>query len=109
MKLRQQLATFFAILGEAIGGRPASTTAPADPRVPPAIDRAVWLESTQEVTIRELLETCARSFVARDQHIRANMMTFSADRARRRVHAATAYNMQHDPDRDLEISATAAA
>ncbi len=110
MKLRQQLATFFAILGEAVGGTPAaSPNVPADPHVPPAMDRAVWLESTQEVTIRELLETCARSFVGRDQHIRANMMTFSPDRARRRVHAATAYNMERDPDRDLEIAATAAA
>ena len=109
MKLRQQLATFLAILGEAIGGTPASPNAPAESHAPPAMDRAVWLESTQEVTIRELLETCARSFVTRDQHIRANMMMFSPDKARRRVHAATAYNMEHDPDRDLEISATAAA
>ena len=108
MKLRQQLATFFAILGEAIGGRPPAPNAPPEPHVPPAMDRAVWLESRQEVAIRELLENCARSFV-RDRHVRANMMTFSPDRARRRVHAATAYNMDSDPDRDLEIAATAAA
>ncbi len=109
MKLRQQLGTFFAIVGEAIGGTPPSPNAPADAHVPPAMDRAVWLESRQEVTIRELLESCARSFVPRDRHIRANMMTFSPDRTRRRVHAATAYNMEDDPDRDLEIAATAAA
>jgi hypothetical protein len=73
------------------------------------MERAVWLESKQEVAIRELLETCARSFVPRDKHVRANMMTFTADRARRQVHAATAYNMDHDPDRNLEVGATAAA
>ena len=73
------------------------------------MDRAVWLESQQEIAIRELLESCARSFVPRDGHVRANMMTFSPDGARRQVHAATAYNMENDPDRDLEIGATAAA
>jgi hypothetical protein len=109
MKLRQRLATFFAILGEAIGGTPPSANASPEPHVPPPMDRAVWLESRQEVAIRELLETCAKSFVPRDKHIRANMMTFSPDRTRRRVHAATAYNMENDPDRDLEIAATAAA
>ncbi len=36
-------------------------------------------------------------------------MTFSPDGTRRRVHAATAYNMEYDPDRDLEVGATAAA
>lgn len=110
MKLRRQLATLLAVLGEAIGGRPASAhPPPADVPGPPATDRAVWLESKQEIAIRELLQSCARSFVTRDQHVRANMMTFSADRTRRQVHAATAYNMEHDPDRDLEIGATAAA
>lgn len=73
------------------------------------MERAVWLESKQEITIRELLESCARSFVPRGKHVRANMMTFSPDRTRRRVHTATAYNMEHDPDRELEIGATAAA
>ena len=37
------------------------------------------------------------------------MMTFSPDGERRQVHAATAYNMENDPDRTLEIGATAAA
>jgi hypothetical protein len=73
------------------------------------MERAVWLESKQEITIRELLESCARSFVPRDKHVRANMMTFTADGTRRQVHTATAYNMENDPDRDLEVGATAAA
>jgi len=108
MKLRRQLATFFAVLGEAIGGRPPQPNTPADLHEPP-MDRAVWLESRQEIAIRELLESCARSFVPRDGHVRANMMTFSPDKSRRQVHAATAYNMESDPDADLEIGATAAA
>ena len=109
MKLRRQLAAFFAFLGEALGGRPSAPSVPADPHVQPAMERAVWLESKQEIAIRELLETCAHSFVPRDRHVRGNMMTFSPDRTRRRVHAATAYNMESDPDRDLEVGATAAA
>lgn len=110
MKLRRQVATFLAILGEAIGGGPSPPDVPADPPVPPAaMDRADWLESKQEIVIRELLESCARSFVPHDKHVRANVMMFSPDRARRQVHAATAYNMENDPDRALEIAATAAA
>ena len=107
MKLRRQLATFLAFLGEAIGGTPAPAHPPVETHEPPPME--VWLESRQEIAIRELLESCAHSFVSRDKHVRANMMTFSNDRTRRQVHAATAYNMEHDPDRDLEIGATAAA
>ena len=109
MKLRRTLATLFAVLGKAIGGRPPTPLALPDPHEPPAMDRAVWLESGQEIAIRELLENCARSLIPRDAHVRANMMTFSADRTRRQVHAATAYNMDTDPDNNLEIGATAAA
>jgi hypothetical protein len=109
MKLQRELAAFFAFLGEALGGRPLAANAPADPHVEPAMDRAVWLESKQEIAIRELLETCAHALVPRDRHVRANMMTFTPDRLRRQVHAATAYNMENDPDRNLAIGATAAA
>ena len=110
MKLRRQLATFLALLGEAVGGRATPPSAPVDPTVPPAaMDRAVSLESQQEIAIRELLESCARSFVPREKHVRANIMTFSTDGERRQVHAATAYNMENDPDRNLEIGAKAAA
>jgi hypothetical protein len=117
MKLRRQLATILAILGEAIGGKLPAAHPPASPErsrgagapEPSAMERAVWLQSKQEIAIRDLLESCARSFVPRDRHVRANMMTFSPDRLRRQVHSATAYNMEHDADRDLEIGATAAA
>ena len=109
MKLRRQIATFLAFLGEAIGGRPSTSAPSVEPNVPPAMERAVWLESKHEIAIRELLENCARSLVPRNKHVRANMMTFTPDRTRRKVHAATAYNMAQDPDRDLEIGATAAA
>ena len=109
MKLRRQLATFLTTLGETVDGAPAPAHAPVEAHEPPAIDRAVWLERRQEIAIRALLESCARSFVPYDKHVRSNMMTFSPDRTRRQVHAATAYNMEHDSDRDLEIGATAAA
>lgn len=117
MKLRRQIATFLAFLGEVIGGPSTSLGAgrrsagdtPLEPHVPPAMERAVWLESKQEIAIRELLEHCARSFVPHGRHVRANMMTFTSDRTRRKVHTETAYNMEQDPDRDLEIGATAAA
>jgi hypothetical protein len=108
MKLRRQLATLLAVLGEAIGGRPPQPNTPPNLHDRP-MDRAVWLESRQEIAIRELLENCARSLVPPDRHVRANIMTFSPDKARRRVHAATAYNMANDPDLELEIAATAAA
>src|SRR5687768_18621553 len=106
MKLRRQLATLLAVLGEAIGGRPPAAHPPPDAPEPHAMQRAVWLESKQEIAIRELLESCARTFVPHDKHVRANMMSFSPDRSRRQVHAATAYNMEHDPDGDLEIAET---
>jgi hypothetical protein len=119
MKLRRQLATSLSAL---IGPRevPAESAAPAVP-APPATDppateeprqkaaQPIALAATQEPVVRELLETCARSFVGPGRHVRANMMMFSPDGTRRRVHAATAYNMEYDPDRDLEVGATAAA
>jgi hypothetical protein len=109
MKLRRQLASFFAFLSESLGAGASPAHASAEPHIEPAMGRAVWLESKQEIAIRELLETCAHSFVPRDRHVRANMMTFTPDRLRRQVHAATAYNMENDPDRHLEVGATAAA
>ena len=118
MKLCRQLATSLSAFISALEV-PAASAAPAVPA--PATDpfatggprptaaRAIALAGTQEPVVRELLETCARSFVGPDRHVRANMMTFSPDGTRRRVHAATAYNMEYDPDRDLEIGATASA
>jgi hypothetical protein len=109
MKLRRRLATFLIALGRGLAGEPSAAapqqSATAEQR---PMGRAVWLESTQEAAVRQLLERCARSFV-RDRHIRANMMTFSPDGTRRQVHTSTAFNMANDPDQDLEIGATAAA
>lgn len=108
MKLRRRLASLLISLGHGMAGEVAAApTVPPAPEHPP-MGRAVWLESAQEATVRQLLESCARSFV-RDKHVRANMMTFSPDGARRQVHTATAFNMANDPDQDLEIGATAAA
>ena len=59
--------------------------------------------------IRRVLLACASSFGHPDIHIRCNIMRYSKDRMRRKVEAETAFNMDSDPDRDLEIDATAGA
>ncbi len=97
MKLRRAVARLSGLAGAAQVRQPSAGRRPAAPH-------GEW-----EVTARELLESCARSVVAGTRHVRANIMTFSADRSRRRVHAATAYNMENDSDCDLDIAATAAA
>jgi hypothetical protein len=74
-----------------------ATTLPADPAL------------RQQAAIKQLLETCARAFVPGGRHVRANVMTFSADGLRRKVDRATAFNMAGDSDEELEISATAGA
>ena len=56
---------------------------------------------------RRLLRACAHSFGYPGSHVRVNLMKFSANRQRRRVNAATAFNMEKDPDCDLEIDVTA--
>jgi hypothetical protein len=63
----------------------------------------------QDAAIRQLLETCARAFVPGGRHVRANVMTFTADGLRRKVNTTTAFNMADDPDEGLEIGATAGA
>jgi hypothetical protein len=108
MKLRRRLATFLTALGRGLAEERSAVPQESTAEERPPMGRAVWLESKQEAAVRQLLESCARSFV-RDKHIRANMMTFSPDGTRRQVHASTAFNMANDPDQDLEIGATAAA
>jgi hypothetical protein len=62
-----------------------------------------------EKFLRRVLLACASSFGHPEIHIRCNIMRYSKDRSRRKVDAATAFNMDGDPDRDLEIDATAGA
>src|SRR5262245_14791740 len=64
---------------------------------------------TRDDAIRQLLEPYARSFAPDGRNVRANVMTFTGDRLRRRVNATTAFNMADDPDKDLEVDATAGA
>jgi hypothetical protein len=85
---------------------PAEVSSPGDR---PATRHEVAFGIPHEAAIRELLALSARSLVTPGKHARANMMLFSPDLARRRVHTATAYNMEKDPDRDLEIGADAGA
>jgi len=106
-KLRQKVATLLSS-----GSRTAEvrTLAPSGGTHERAATRhEVAFAIPHEAVIRELLAGCARSFVAPGKHVRANMMLFSPDLSRRRVHAATAYNMEKDLDRDLEIRAIAGA
>src|SRR4051794_26285468 len=60
-------------------------------------------DEARDTGIRQLLEVCAFAFVPGGQHVRANIMTFTADRLRRVVNRDTAFNMEGDPDADLEI------
>ena len=82
---------------------------PAPPPAPPAAAAPAPLGVIDDSAIKELLEVCAKAFVPRGHHVRANVMTFNADGTRRHVNASTAFNMADDPDRDLEIDAAAAA
>ena len=78
--------------------------------LPSAATRANRLQQGRraaEDCLRRLLETCAHSFGYPGVHVRVNIMKFTEDRARRRVDARTAFNMETDPDADLEIDATA--
>ena len=89
----------------------SESAARADPTPAPAPEAS--LESGpalgQEAAIRQLLERCARAFVPNGRHVRANVMTFTADGRRRKVNRTTAFNMTGDPDADLEIDTTAGA
>jgi hypothetical protein len=66
-------------------------------------------DRSQATAITQLLETCARAFVPDGRHVRANVMTFTADGGRRAVDRTTAFNMAGDADADLEMAATAGA
>jgi hypothetical protein len=102
MALRRRLA---ALLVSA-----ASSISPAaEPNPDPAPETAGTADPFQETAIRQLLETCARAFVTDGRHVRANVMTFTADGLRRTVNRATAFNMAGDTDADLEMGATAGA
>jgi hypothetical protein len=101
MKLRTRTGNFLIALGERLS--PATSAAPVETAKPP---RAL---NVREAGITKLLESCARAFVPSGRHVRSNVMTFNANGTRRKVNSATAFNMEHDPDRDLEIDATAAA
>jgi hypothetical protein len=97
MKLRE-------LLGKVWIGMPEPVPALTPVAVPTAA-----VDIVHHDAIKGLLEMCAKAFVPRGMHVRANVMTFSADGTRRQVNAATAFNMENDPDRHLEIDATAAA
>jgi hypothetical protein len=101
MKLRTRGGNLLITLGKRLSpDTPAQTVEAERPR--PALN-------LREPGIKKLLESCARAFVPPGRHVRSNVMTFNASGTRRTVNSATAFNMEHDPDRDLEIDAAAAA
>jgi hypothetical protein len=87
---------------------PLPATEPT-PTTAPEASQAGSPDIVQETAISQLLETCARAFVPDGRHVRANVMTFTADGRRRTVQRATAFNMAGDSDADLEMGATAGA
>lgn len=111
--LRRRLAALLVNLAGSISPSPTAAEPdgdpprPADPGPHASPDRGP--DIAQETAIRQLLETCARAFVPDGRHVRANLMTFTADRLRRTVNKATAFNMAGDSDADLEMGATAGA
>ena len=106
MKLREILASRLMALGERLSD---DTLAQPVRQSPPEPEQTAVREPQQDDAIKRLLEDCARAFVPAGRHVRANVMSFTERGTRRRVNQATAFNMENDPDRNLEIDATAAA
>ena len=104
MKLRERIGYLLIGIGKAL-------LPPEPPRAPVPVEVEAPRPplNPHDASIRKLLETCARAFVPPGRHVRANVMTFNAEGTRRQVNSATAFNMESDPDRDLEIGAKAAA
>jgi hypothetical protein len=123
MTLRPRLAALLVSVASSISpaatgpdgdpSRPAGpgpqTTAGPHPKTAPETSPAGSPDIVEQTAISQLLETCARAFVPGGRHVRANVMTFTADGFRRTVNRATAFNMAGDSDADLEMGATAGA
>jgi hypothetical protein len=79
------------------------------PSVTSRVNRLQQGRRAAERCIRRLLHACGHSFGYPHRHVRVNIMKYSPDRQRRRVDGSTAFNMDGDPDIDLEIGAAAGA
>jgi hypothetical protein len=77
------------------------------PSIAGRVNRLQQGRRAAENCLKRLLQACGHSFGFSEGHIRVNVMKLSTDRQRRRVDAKTAFNMDRDPDCDLEIDATA--
>lgn len=77
------------------------------PSLAARVNRLQQSRRAAEHCTKRLLFACAHSFGYPAAHVRVNIMKFSANGQRRQVHAATAFNMERDPDFDLGIDATA--
>ena len=79
----------------------------AVPSLAARLNRLQQGRKASEQCMKRLLDACGHSFGYPTNHVRVNIMKFSADGKRRKVEAATAFNMDKDPDCDLEIGVTA--
>ena len=79
----------------------------AIPSLAAQMNRLQQGRQTTEQCLERLLRACGHSFGHPTIHVRTNIMRYSSDRSRRKVDSRTAFNMDNDPDRDLEIDATA--
>lgn len=79
----------------------------ATPSLAARVNRLQQGRKAAEQCAKRLLHACGHSFGHPTNHVRVNIMKFSADAKRRKVEAATAFNMEKDPDLDLEIDAMA--
>jgi hypothetical protein len=77
------------------------------PSLAARVNRIQQSRRAAEHCTKRLLSACAHSFGYPALHVRVNIMKFSVNGQRRQVQAATAFNMEKDPDFDLEIDATA--
>ena len=123
----QEHPTFVAVLGPggsalcALGIRYASNVTTiailvlllaacaSTPALAARLNRLQQGRRAAEDCLKRLLQACGHSFGYPDRYVRVNIMQFSADRHRRKVHSSTAFNMEGDPDSDLEIDAPSGA
>jgi hypothetical protein len=99
-----RLATSPVWLGIFIALLMAFTAAPA---IAVRVNRLQQGRRAAEHCVKRLLQACGHSFGHPIAHVRVNIMKFSPDGHRRKVDAATAFNMDEDPDSDLELDAHA--
>jgi hypothetical protein len=67
------------------------------------LNKLMQSESKAHSAVRKLLATLAAQLGHPTKHVRANIMLTCKDGKRRKVQSETAFNMDNDPDCDLEL------